>query len=191
MTGNVPDSPTTTVSGNFLTKDVPVPKMGTVAVMKIWDTAGQEKTQSINEKFFAGVDGCILVYDVSSHFSFETLEDWYEEFKAKAMPPSIANFPFLVIGNKTDLGKSNVTPKEALQWCSEKSMNVKIQHFEASAKSNINVKEAFEALAHQCIRCKPSKSGTYDNTLTLNQAGETGKADAPSPSPGNGCCVVS
>lgn len=163
--------------------------MGKVAVMKIWDTAGQEKTESINEKFFSGVDGCILVYDVSNHFSFETLEDWYEEFIAKAIPSDISNFPFLVIGNKTDLGKSNVDKKEVLQWCAKKSRNVKIEYVEASAKSNINVKEAFESFAPLCLKAKPSNAGAYDNTLTLNHGADDD--EAASPSPGGGCCVVS
>lgn len=49
-------------------------------VCQIWDTAGQERFQSLGAAFYRGADCCILVYDVNILKSFETLQNWHDEF---------------------------------------------------------------------------------------------------------------
>lgn len=46
----------------------------------MWDTAGQERFQSLGVAFYRGADCCVLVYDVNSSKSFETLDSWRDEF---------------------------------------------------------------------------------------------------------------
>ncbi|RDX75203.1 hypothetical protein CR513_44945, partial [Mucuna pruriens] len=46
----------------------------------IWDTAGQERFQSLGVAFYRGADCCFLVYDVNVMKSFDTLDNWHEEF---------------------------------------------------------------------------------------------------------------
>lgn len=48
--------------------------------LKLWDTAGQERFQSLGVAFYRGADCCVLVYDVNSSKSFETLDSWRDEF---------------------------------------------------------------------------------------------------------------
>ncbi|KAF5930891.1 hypothetical protein HYC85_031764 [Camellia sinensis] len=45
-----------------------------------WDTAGQERLQSLGVAFYRVTDCCILVYDVNVMKSFDTLNNWHEEF---------------------------------------------------------------------------------------------------------------
>lgn len=33
---------------------------------QIWDTAGQEKFQSLGQAFYRGADVCMLVYDITN-----------------------------------------------------------------------------------------------------------------------------
>lgn len=47
---------------------------------QIWDTAGQERFQSLGVAFYRGADCCVLVYDVNVMKSFDTLDNWHEEF---------------------------------------------------------------------------------------------------------------
>jgi GTPase SAR1 family protein len=56
------------------------------------------------------------VFDLSSKESFEALVNWKKEFIEKANPKEPSKFPFVVIGNKTDLERQ-VTEEEARQWC--------------------------------------------------------------------------
>jgi Ras-related protein Rab-7A len=47
---------------------------------QIWNTAGQERFQSLGPAFYRGADCCVLVYDVNVQKSFETHNNWHEEF---------------------------------------------------------------------------------------------------------------
>lgn len=70
---------------------------------QVWDTAGQERFQSLGVAFYRGADCCVLVYDVNSAKSFETLDSWRDEFLIQASPHDPENFPFVVLGNKIDV----------------------------------------------------------------------------------------
>ena len=70
---------------------------------QLWDTAGQERFQSLGVAFYRGADCCVLVYDVNSSKSVETLDSWRDEFLIQASPHDPENFPFVVLGNKIDV----------------------------------------------------------------------------------------
>lgn len=74
-----------------------------VYILQLWDTAGQERFQSLGVAFYRGADCCVLVYDVNSSKSFETLDSWRDEFLIQANPQNAENFPFVVLGNKIDV----------------------------------------------------------------------------------------
>jgi len=117
--------------------------------MQIWDTAGQERFQSLGVAFYRGADCCVLVYDVTQPTTFKSLESWRDEFLIQASPRDPENFPFVVIGNKVDLGDSRVvTTKRAMQWCQEKN---NVPYFETSAKEAINVEQAFQTIAKNAL----------------------------------------
>lgn len=117
--------------------------------MQIWDTAGQERFQSLGVAFYRGADCCVLVYDVNNSSSFEHLDQWRDEFLIQAGPEDPDNFPFVVIGNKIDLGDQRVVPqKRALAWCQAKS---NIPHFETSAKNATGVEQAFQVIAKNSL----------------------------------------
>jgi len=84
----------------------------TLNLLQLWDTAGQERFQSLGVAFYRGADCCVLVYDVNSAKSFETLDSWRDEFLIQASPHDPDNFPFVVLGNKIDVeeNKRQVCP---------------------------------------------------------------------------------
>lgn len=77
-----------------------------LVTMQLWDTAGQERFQSLGVAFYRGADCCVLVYDVNSAKSFDTLDSWRDEFLIQASPHDPDNFPFVVLGNKIDVEES-------------------------------------------------------------------------------------
>ena len=91
-----------TVAMDFTVKEEVVDD--TMVRLQIWDTAGQEKYQSVQSVYYKGTDGCILVFDLTNPDSFQTLNKWKDEFLAFA-EPGAAGFPFVLIGNKKDLEK--------------------------------------------------------------------------------------
>ncbi|KAG6845956.1 Ras- protein Rab-7 [Tephrocybe sp. NHM501043] len=132
-----------------LTKEVMVDDR--LVTMQLWDTAGQERFQSLGVAFYRGADCCVLVYDVNSAKSFETLDSWRDEFLIQASPHDPENFPFVVLGNKIDVeeNKRQVTQKRAMTWCQSKG---NIPYFETSAKEAINVEQAFQTVAKNALQ---------------------------------------
>jgi Ras-related protein Rab-7A len=109
------------------------------------------------------------VHDVTLPPTFINLESWRENFLTQASPRDPENFPFVVIGNKIDLAderilKMNINVKK---WCKE---NYDIPYFEASARDNINVEQAFETIAKNALaREKEQDISDLQNNIVVNQ----------------------
>ncbi|XP_028101619.1 ras-related protein Rab7-like isoform X2 [Camellia sinensis] len=67
-----------TIGADFVTKELQIDDR--LVTLQIWDTAGQERFQSLGVAFYRGADCCVLVYDVNVMKSFDTLNNWHEEF---------------------------------------------------------------------------------------------------------------
>jgi len=89
-----------TIGADFLTKEVMIDDK--LVTMQIWDTAGQERFQSLGVAFYRGADACVLVYDITKPKTFESLQNWKDEFLIQAGPRDPDNFPFAVLGNMVD-----------------------------------------------------------------------------------------
>ena len=81
----------------------------------------------------------MLVFDITSKYSFENLDRWFNEIKRF----TDEQLRIILVGNKSDLSdKREVTQKDAIAYASKKH----IPYFETSALESINVNEAFEDL---------------------------------------------
>jgi Ras-related protein Rab-7A len=137
-----------TIGADFLTKDVMIDNK--VVTLQIWDTAGQERFQSLGVAFYRGADACVLVFDVNVTKTFDNLNSWREEFLIQASPRDPENFPFVVLGNKIDMGNQRtVSQKRAQQWCAAKG---NIPYFEVSAKDGNGVENAFMTVAKNAMK---------------------------------------
>lgn len=155
-----------TIGADFLTKEITVDDK--LVTMQIWDTAGQERFQSLGVAFYRGADCCVLVYDVNSMKTFEDLDTWRDEFLIQAQPRDPENFPFVVLGNKIDEdgGKSRVvSEKKAKAWCGGKG---NLPHYDTSAKEDINVEAAFQAIARNALRNEADEEPYMPDTLDVN-----------------------
>ena len=97
--GKQPLNTKPTIGADFQKKEVVV--NNTIVTVQIWDTAGQEKYQSLGYAFYRGADCCALVYDITKKDSFEHLKKWKDGFIENAGQTD-SNFPFCVMGNKCD-----------------------------------------------------------------------------------------
>ena len=89
---------------------------GKEQTLEIWDTAGQERFQSLGPTFYRGTDCCILVYDVTKPASFENIKKWRNEFSLQLGLSNASDFPFLLLGNKSDLPDKAVQPSAAREF---------------------------------------------------------------------------
>lgn len=54
--------------------------------MQVWDTAGQERFRSVTRSYYRGAAGALLVYDIASRESFNTLTNWLTDARTLASP---------------------------------------------------------------------------------------------------------
>jgi Ras-related protein Rab-7A len=168
-----------TVGTDFLTKEVVLGD--TVVTLQIWDTAGQEKFQSLGSAFYRGADACVLVYDITSEKSFEQLNTWREEFLNRANPSDPQNYPFVVIGNKVDCeSERRVSLEKAKQWCNTRGPK-EINCYETSAKNAVMVETAFlEAITLALSQQNSDPEPVIPDKITFSSK--------PPPPSNGGCC---
>ena len=141
------DSFIATIGVDFLAKAVTINE--TPASLQIWDTAGQERFKSLGAAFYRGSDCCILVYDITSSRSFESLDGFKQEFITNADVNNPEKFPIILLGNKCDHETDRqISEAAALNWCQN---NGNIPYFETSAKDSIKIKEAFITAASKAL----------------------------------------
>ena len=113
--------------------------------LQIWDTAGQERFRNIAKNYFQSSDGFLILYDISNHESFETLDYWVEEIKSNSQELA----KMILVGNKCDLINERKIKKEEGE---NYAKNKKIRFFEVSAKDGTNVEEVFTRLVKDILK---------------------------------------
>jgi len=108
--------------------------------LQIWDTAGQERFRTITVSYFKGAHGVALVYDVTDRETFEAIRHWVRQIREHAD----SNVTIVLIGNKCDKGQLRMVSKEEGE---ELAREIQAPFFETSAKTNVNVEEAFHKMA--------------------------------------------
>jgi small GTP-binding protein len=88
----------TTVGIDFRTTYVEID--GKRIRVQIWDTAGQERFKGIMPAYYRGIQGAILVYDITNPSSFANIQTWVTEIDHNCTNPPIAS---MLLANKTDL----------------------------------------------------------------------------------------
>ena len=93
----------------------------TGAELKIWDTCGSEKFQSLTRQYYHDTHGAIILFDLTEKKTFLSIQNWYNDIKENG-PNGTTIF---LVGNKSDLVDSRaVSFEEAEKFA--KSNNFKI-----------------------------------------------------------------
>ncbi|KAF4739581.1 Ras- protein Rab-2A, partial [Perkinsus olseni] len=102
--------------------------------------------------YYRGATGALLVYDISRRDTFNHLTRWLEEARQNSNP----NMVIMLIGNKCDLERREVSYEEGAQFAKENNLIF----LEASAKTAQNVEEAFLQTARKIY--ENILAGVYD-----------------------------
>ena len=105
-------------------------------VVRIWDTAGQEKFQSIVDLYFRNTHGALLFFNLTCKKSF------YNAFHVWLPKINRNDIPVILVGNKSDSNEIKIYQDEIQQKCEEYNL----MYIETSAKKDVNVVYAFESI---------------------------------------------
>lgn len=136
-----PDSKTT-IGVEFATKTIQLDDK--VIKASIWDTAGQERYRAITSAYYKGALGAMLLYDVTSQISFNSLAKWLKELKDNSDNQIIV----MLVGNKCDLQELRIiNQQEGIKFAEQNEL----LFIEASALDSTNVQAAFTELISAII----------------------------------------
>ncbi|EER08646.1 RAS small GTpases RIC1/ypt1, putative [Perkinsus marinus ATCC 50983] len=110
--------------------------------LQIWDTAGQERFRTITPAYYRNAMGVLLIYDMTDSKSFKNVDYWVRNLDEHADK----TVQKLLVGNKADMAaKRKVSTEEGQALADKYGMTF----FETSAKSGLNVEQAFRAIAER------------------------------------------
>ena len=92
---------------------------------QIWDTAGQERYKSITNAYYKGAKGALIVYDITRLSSFENVDKWIHELKAKCE----ADVTIIMIGNKCDLESERAISREEASTKAKHHGNIQLNYY--------------------------------------------------------------
>ena len=107
--------------------------------MQIWDTAGQEKFNSIIKNYYQNTDIGIYVYSIDNLKSFQRIKEWVNYSLENNTKSEANEVKSILLGNKTDLGgeKRKISYSEAENF----AKNNKFLSFREISCKNDNEKE--------------------------------------------------
>ena len=130
----------------------------------LWDTAGQEKYNSLIPMYTRGSDIIILTFDLNDKKTFQDLVIWKNKVDFKHLKPY-----FVIVGNKCDLGIfRQVEEKDIKNLISDHFNMDNTQYFLTSAKTGENLKELFEHLFILAKRINKKKT-IFNKNVDLNK----------------------
>lgn len=110
----------------------------------IWDTAGQDRFQSITSSYYRGAHGIIVCYDTTSKESFDNITKWISQIEHHSTADRKINT--ILVGTKSDL----VTKRQVLyQTAQEFADSHNMKYIEVSSKTGTNIDLLFNTITQE------------------------------------------
>jgi len=162
-----------TLGMNFAYKEIKFNNKGKI-ILKLMDTAGQEKYKALTKSYFKNVDAVLFVFNMNSKDTLDTIKDWMELFKNNNS--KYEDIPKYLVGNKNDL-EINVEQNLIDEFVKEN----KIPFMSTSAKDNKNIDKLFEDIGKKI----------YIDYLNKGNKGQTNlELKIMKKKQGNRCCFA-
>ena len=148
-----------TIGVDFLMKSLVINNQ--IVKLQVWDTAGQERYKSMVASYYRGAHVALIVFDLTSHRSFEALPSWIEAFYKSG--PEQKNT--ILIGNKKDLINERQVTKEEVELFSQTN---NMMYFETSAREGDNIDYVFNYTAKKLLEFYEESGNDIKRQLTPN-----------------------
>jgi GTPase KRas len=119
--------------------------------LKLFSLLGQEEFTALRDQWIRDCEGFVIIFSITSRSSFEQISTFKEQvFRVK----DAERLPMMLVGNKCDLEeKREVSTHEG----QELGKSFGAQFKETSAKTRVNVEEAFYDLVRMIREFDPSR----------------------------------
>ncbi|UCG69526.1 MAG: GTP-binding protein [Thermoplasmata archaeon] len=162
------DSYTSTIGSKVTMKEFTLKRTNENVDVKfmIWDIIGREGYHALHSRTFVGVEGAILVADITRKETIENLERYWIPLLFKI----VENVPLVFACNKSDLKDEYEFGFEEMEKLAEKYIGESLRRtfpglkssYGTSAKDGSNVENVFECMGHLLLAdYKP------DNTVEI------------------------
>lgn len=116
--------------------------------MQIWDVLGQKAYTAVQSRAFVGMDGALVVADLTRKETLESLESYW----LPSLQKVVADAQLVFLGNKSDLGQSaQFSDNDLKEVASRYPTPDPNNYFITSAKTGENVEEAFLCMAKMML----------------------------------------
>jgi small GTP-binding protein len=114
---------------------------GSTMDLMVWDILGQKTHVALHEAYYKGAAGALAVCDFTRPDTMRSLKGWLGSFRSV-----VGDKPVLILGNKSDLEKTFT-----LAELKEYAKSIGCEAFETSAKTGLNVENAFAAIGKRLL----------------------------------------
>ncbi|KAK0052234.1 ras-related protein Rab-15 [Biomphalaria pfeifferi] len=178
----------TTVGVDFKMKTISMD--GKNVRLQIWDTAGQERFEAITKQFYTRAQGCVLVYDICSRSSFESLTKWLLFVQQASFLLLLCGDNYakdgvvsIIVGNKSDLSSKRQVP---MQMAQQFANDNNLRFYEVSAKDSNSLIKPFEDICKDILIAENKRLENVEK-IDLKSPDTRNKAKSNG-SPGKKCC---
>ena len=148
----------TTIGVDFKVKRINL--LNKNVLVKIWDSAGQERFKTVTRQYYKNAEGVMLIYDVTSQKSFSMIEEWFKSIIENKRKDA----QVILIGNKKDMVNRVISAEQGESLAKK----FEIKYYETSALSGENVDQVFEELAENILKIKLNTEEGESISLSYN-----------------------
>jgi Ras-related protein Rab-1A len=124
--------------------------------LHIMDISGNIHYRTTIPIYYRGINGIIVMYDITNRESFDNLPQWFDEIDRYAND----NISKILVGNKSDLlSDRTISYNEAKEYADIMG----IQYIESSVENNYNIEQIFLSLTK--ITFNKISNSSFDNLL--------------------------
>lgn len=123
----------------------------TIIRLQLWDIAGQERFGNMTRVYYKEAAGAFIVFDVTRNATFDAVIKWKQDLDSKVQLPDGSPIPCILLANKCDQTKQGIANNSSKidEYVKEYGF---AGWFETSAKDNINIEEASNALVNKILQ---------------------------------------
>lgn len=155
---------TSTIGVDFGVKKVEY--AGTEIRVNLWDMAGGGEFREVRNELYQDAEGILLVFDVSSRRTFDSLPGWLDEGYKHGLP----RCPILLIGNKVDYSSSATDRSVSSDEAKVFAERYGLWYLEASASTGEGVHAIFTTLIARMLASSPGATPQATNAVAADAA---------------------